>query len=52
MRDRSSSRTAIDPRIPKINATTEHAGFLADQAQALLAPSAKRREVPGELHEG
>ena len=45
------SRVAIDPRIPTIYAGTEHVGFSATR-QTMLAPSAKRREVFGESHEG
>ena len=45
------SRMTIDPRIPLFNAGTEHVGF-SQTRQALLAPSAKRREVPGESREG
>ena len=40
----------IDPRIPTI-AGTEHFEF-SPAKQTLLAPSAKRREVLGESHEG
>ena len=40
------SRMTIDPRIP-----AEHVGF-SPTRQILLAPSAKRREVFGESHEG
>ena len=46
------SRITIDPRIPTMSA---HGAcrVLTDQADiALLAPSAKRREVSGESHEG
>ena len=42
------SRMTIDPRI--YYAGTEHVGF-SPTRQKLLAPSAKRREVLGELHE-
>ena len=34
------------------NAGTEHAGFSPTWQKLLLAPSAKRREVSGESHEG
>ena len=44
------SRMTIDPRI-FTNAGREHVGF-SPTKQTLLAPSAKRREVFGESHEG
>ena len=44
------SRMTVDPRIPT-NAGTEHVGFSPNR-QTLLAPSAKRREMSGESHEG
>ena len=42
------SRMTIDPLY---NARKEHVGF-SPAGQTLLAPSAKRREVFGESHEG
>ena len=39
-------RKTIDPRIP----TMRHTGYYT--VQTLLVPSAKRREVLGESHEG
>ena len=44
------SRMTIDPRIPT-NTGTEHVGF-SPTRQTSLAPSARRREVFGESHEG
>ena len=41
------SRMTIDPRTP-----TMPARRVSSTGQTLLAPSAKRREVFGELHEG
>ena len=46
----AGSRMTIDPRIP-YNDGTEHIGF-STTGQTLLAPSAKRRAVFGESHEG
>ena len=46
----SRSRMTIDPRIPT-NAGMEHVGF-SPTRQISRAPSAKRREVLGESHEG
>ena len=50
MHDRSGMAIAIRPSHPYI-AGTEHVGFSMSR-QTLLAPSEKRREVFGELHEG
>ena len=45
------SRMIIYPRTPLYNTGTGHVGFPPTR-QALLAPSAKRREVFGESREG
>ena len=50
MHDRSGITTWYRPLHP-LNARTEHVGF-SPTRQALLAPSAKRRDVSGESHEG
>ena len=50
MHGRTGITIAIRPSHP-YNAGTEHVGF-SPTRQALLAPSAKRREVFGESHEG
>ena len=50
MHSRSPMTIAIRPSHP-YNGGTEHVGFPPTR-QALLAPSAKRREVFGESHEG
>ena len=43
------SRMTIDPRVPTLP-RTEHVGF-SPTRQALLAPTAKLRDVFGEPHE-
>ena len=45
------SRMTVDPRIPTIPERSMSVG-VAPTKQTLLAPSAKRREVFGESHEG
>ena len=45
------SRTTIDRSSHPYNAGTEHVGYSSTR-QTLLTPSAKRREVSGESHEG
>ena len=50
MRSRSR-RMTMDPRISTYSVGTEHVGFSPNR-QTLPVPSAKRREVLGESHEG
>ena len=50
MHGRSRMAIAFRPKHP-YNEGTEHAGFSTTR-QTLLAPSAKRREMFGESHEG
>ena len=45
------SRMAINPRVPNMSGHGTHVGFTLTR-QISLAPTAKRREVFGESHEG
>ena len=45
------SRMTVDPRIPT-NTGAEHVGFSPTRQTLLVAPSAKRRDVSVESHEG